>query len=80
MNVYYIQAEAKGLSETTVGWIFGIAALVEFLSPPLWGSLLPHVGCRFMFLAGVFFAAACTILFGCHLRPFSLSIPFVATL
>ncbi|XP_045181546.2 MFS-type transporter SLC18B1-like [Mercenaria mercenaria] len=59
-----IEADKKDVNSTISGWIFGVFALVQFLTSPLFGRLLPVVGCRFMYIAGLFMCGGCTLLFG----------------
>ncbi|XP_052764721.1 MFS-type transporter SLC18B1-like [Mya arenaria] len=59
-----LEADKKGVSTTVSGWIFGIYALVQFLTSPFFGRLMPIIGSRFMFLAGLFICGGCTLLFG----------------
>ncbi|KAL0273190.1 UNVERIFIED_CONTAM: hypothetical protein PYX00_005926 [Menopon gallinae] len=58
------EASMKGLSETTSGLVFSFYALVIFVSSPLIGKILPSVGAKFLFMAGLFVAGGCNLLFG----------------
>ncbi|ELU09605.1 hypothetical protein CAPTEDRAFT_147516 [Capitella teleta] len=58
------EASSKGVSEFLSGWIFGIFSLVQCITSPLFGKLVPKLGARWTCLAGIFFAGGCTILFG----------------
>ena len=53
-----------GLNNTITGWIFGIVPLVEACFCPIFAKLLPLLGIRFAYIAGMFLAASCNILFG----------------
>ncbi|XP_064652548.1 MFS-type transporter SLC18B1-like [Lineus longissimus] len=57
-------ARTVGVSGTISGWIFGVFALVQFLTSPLFGKLVPRVGAWLLYQAGLFLAAGCTVLFG----------------
>ncbi|XP_071804031.1 MFS-type transporter SLC18B1-like [Asterias amurensis] len=59
-----LEAEHRGLSSSTVGFIFSVFSLLAFLFSPLFGKILPLVRARFMFLAGSFLAGGCNILYG----------------
>ena len=37
---YLNQAEQRGMSDTVVGWVFGVYALVQFLTSPLFGKMV----------------------------------------
>ncbi|XP_013148507.1 PREDICTED: MFS-type transporter SLC18B1-like [Papilio polytes] len=58
------EANAKGLSDTMCGMVFSFYAVVMFLTSPLFGKFLPAMGAKFMFIAGMFVAGACNVLFG----------------
>ncbi|KAK2184640.1 hypothetical protein NP493_259g01027 [Ridgeia piscesae] len=58
------EAAKKGVSDTTSGFIFGVFALVQFITSPIFGKLMPVVGARFLLLAGQFFGGGCVLLFG----------------
>lgn len=58
------EAADKGLSNTTSGAIFSFYALVMFLSSPVFGKLVPLVGPKFLFMAGMFVAGFANLLFG----------------
>lgn len=58
------EVSAKGLSVSVAGAIFSVYSFVNFISPPFLGKLMPHVGTKFMFLAGSFLCGGCSILFG----------------
>ncbi|KAL4218345.1 hypothetical protein ACF0H5_023082 [Mactra antiquata] len=59
-----LEAEHKNVNNTISGWIFGVFALVQFLTSPFFGRLLPIVGSKFMYLSGLFVCGGCTFLFG----------------
>ncbi|XP_063958991.1 MFS-type transporter SLC18B1-like isoform X2 [Lytechinus pictus] len=58
------EAEKKGVTPAETGLVFGIFALVSFISSPFWGKYLPVIGAKFMYLSGCFVAAGCNLLFG----------------
>ncbi|CAK1599987.1 unnamed protein product [Parnassius mnemosyne] len=58
------EANEKGLSDTMCGMVFSFYAIVMFLTSPLFGKFLPIMGAKFMFIAGMFVAGACNVLFG----------------
>ncbi|CAH1774758.1 unnamed protein product [Owenia fusiformis] len=58
------EANKKGASETMTGLIFGIFAVVMFLTSPFFGAILTRVGAKFMFVAGLFVAGGCNVIFG----------------
>ncbi|KAL4218018.1 hypothetical protein ACF0H5_022756 [Mactra antiquata] len=59
-----LEADRKNVNTTISGWIFGVYALVQFLASPLFGHIMPKVGSRFMFIAGLFICGGCSFLFG----------------
>lgn len=58
------EAEKRNISVTLSGWIFGVFALTRIFMSPLCGKMMPILGSRFMYLAGLFLSGGCTILFG----------------
>lgn len=58
------EAEKRNISGSLSGWIFGVFALTRVFMSPLCGKMLPILGSRFMYLAGLFLSGGCTILFG----------------
>ncbi|XP_072935829.1 MFS-type transporter SLC18B1-like [Epargyreus clarus] len=58
------EASIKGLSDTMCGIVFSFYAVIMFLTSPLFGKFLPTIGAKFMFIAGMFIAGACNVLFG----------------
>ncbi|CAI9728816.1 MFS-type transporter SLC18B1-like isoform X1 [Octopus vulgaris] len=58
------EAEDRGISITTSGWIFGVFSLTSVFMSVIFGRLVSVVGTKFLFLSGLFFAGGCTILFG----------------
>lgn len=58
------EALKKDVSDTLSGWIFGISPFIQFLASPVIGKLMPFIGVKFMFIAGMFIFSGCTILFG----------------
>ncbi|XP_068628607.1 MFS-type transporter SLC18B1-like isoform X2 [Battus philenor] len=58
------EANAKGLSDTMCGMVFSFYAVVMFVTSPLFGKFLPAMGAKFMFIAGIFVAGVCNVLFG----------------
>ncbi|XP_052737167.1 MFS-type transporter SLC18B1-like [Bicyclus anynana] len=58
------EATEKGLSETMCGIVFSFYAVVMFITSPFFGKYLPKIGAKFMFIAGMFMAGACNVLFG----------------
>ncbi|XP_072042154.1 MFS-type transporter SLC18B1-like [Amphiura filiformis] len=61
---YPIEAKEKDLSPVMIGFVFSVFSLVQFLSSPIFGKLLPYVGAKFMFLAGSWVAAGSNLIFG----------------
>uniref|UniRef100_T1JKK8 Major facilitator superfamily (MFS) profile domain-containing protein n=1 Tax=Strigamia maritima TaxID=126957 RepID=T1JKK8_STRMM len=59
-----MEANAKGMDEAVIGFVFSNYALVMFLTSPLFGRTLPYFGAQFLFFSGLFLAAGCTVLFG----------------
>ncbi len=49
------EAEAKGVSYTIQGWIFGIYALAAIINSPLIGKIMHYIGVRYTFIVGVLF-------------------------
>nr|XP_023024252.1 MFS-type transporter SLC18B1-like [Leptinotarsa decemlineata] len=65
MAPFYPQEAAnKGMSESMAGFVFGYYALIIFLSSPFFGKILPKVGAKFLFIAGMFSSGVCSIGFG----------------
>ncbi|XP_048735346.2 MFS-type transporter SLC18B1-like isoform X2 [Ostrea edulis] len=58
------EAGKKGVSQTTVGMIFGVFEFVIFLSSPILGNYITKIGSKFMFLSGTMIGGICAILFG----------------
>lgn len=58
------EANNKGVSNFVSGWIFGVFALTQFISSPIFGKLIPVLGSRFLIASGQFFSSGCIILFG----------------
>ncbi|KAG8228760.1 hypothetical protein J437_LFUL008201 [Ladona fulva] len=58
------EAALKGVTNTMSGFVFSFYALIMFLSSPVFGKLLPHVGARFLYMTGMFVAGCCSVLFG----------------
>ncbi|CAH1803160.1 unnamed protein product [Owenia fusiformis] len=58
------EANKKGASETMTGFIFGIYAIVVFLTSPFFGAILTRIGAKFMLVAGLFVAGGCSVIFG----------------
>ncbi|CAH2099739.1 unnamed protein product [Euphydryas editha] len=58
------EAAEKGMSETMCGIVFSFYAIVMFLTSPFFGKYLPKIGSKFMFIAGMFIAGSCNVLFG----------------
>ncbi|XP_037082981.1 MFS-type transporter SLC18B1-like [Pollicipes pollicipes] len=61
---YPHEAEKKGATATQYGFVFGIFELTVFLVSPLYGKYLNRIGPKFVFNAGIFTTASCSILFG----------------
>lgn len=51
------EAMKKGMTQTQVGFIFGIFQLVLFLLYPVFGKYLNRIGVRFLFVSGVLLAS-----------------------
>ncbi|XP_073945786.1 MFS-type transporter SLC18B1-like isoform X1 [Choristoneura fumiferana] len=58
------EASQKGLSNTVCGFVFSFYAVVIFITSPILGKFIPLVGAKFMFIAGMFIAGFCNVLFG----------------
>ncbi|XP_070533941.1 MFS-type transporter SLC18B1-like [Ptychodera flava] len=58
------EASDMGASDTMIGFIFGWFALVMFVSSPIFGKFLPHIGAKFVYVAGEGVCGACSIIFG----------------
>lgn len=58
------EAALKGMSTSVSGFVFSFYALVVFATAPVFGKILPSVGAKFLFMAGMFLAGGCNILFG----------------
>jgi len=58
------EAEVKGLSAQTIGWVFAVFPLVRFLFSPLCGQMLTKVGCKKMVVFGQAFTGCSAIAFG----------------
>ncbi|XP_071484799.1 MFS-type transporter SLC18B1-like [Diadema antillarum] len=59
-----IEAAKKGVSTTVSGLVFGVYALVGFVSSPIIGKYVGVFGPKFLFFSGTFVCAGCNILFG----------------
>ncbi|XP_052763725.1 MFS-type transporter SLC18B1-like [Mya arenaria] len=59
-----LEAKRKGASQTIVGMIFGCFELVIVITSPIFGSYISKIGCKFMYVAGIFVCGTCAILFG----------------
>ncbi|XP_077989876.1 MFS-type transporter SLC18B1-like, partial [Glandiceps talaboti] len=59
-----LKASEMGASDLIIGMIFGIFALIGFVSSPVLGKFLPKIGAKFMFLSGSFTCGCCGIIFG----------------
>ena len=40
LYIFLFQASSKGVSSTITGWIFGIFALVQFVTSPIFGKFV----------------------------------------
>ncbi|XP_074656509.1 MFS-type transporter SLC18B1-like isoform X2 [Tubulanus polymorphus] len=58
------EANDKGLTNSITGWIFGVFALVQCLTTPLFGKLIHYTGSRFLYQGGLLLGGVCTICFG----------------
>ncbi|PAA93149.1 hypothetical protein BOX15_Mlig031423g1 [Macrostomum lignano] len=58
------EAEAKGVSSTVSGWIFGVLPLAQVIFSPIVGAMMKPAGVKFLFLSGAFLGGCATILFG----------------
>ncbi|GAB1603034.1 MFS-type transporter SLC18B1-like [Argonauta hians] len=58
------EAENRGISISTSGWVFGVFSLTAVFMSVIFGRLITVVGTKFLFLSGLFFAGGCTMLFG----------------
>ncbi|XP_066143495.1 MFS-type transporter SLC18B1-like [Euwallacea fornicatus] len=54
----------KGVTASLSGLIFGVYALVVFLSSPVFGKVLPKVGAKPMFTIGAFVSGVSNMIFG----------------
>ncbi|XP_055339796.1 MFS-type transporter SLC18B1-like [Paramacrobiotus metropolitanus] len=59
-----IKVAAVGASQTISGAVFAVYALTVFLASPVFAKLIPVLGAKFTFIAGVFLASGCNFLFG----------------
>ncbi|XP_071804650.1 MFS-type transporter SLC18B1-like isoform X2 [Asterias amurensis] len=59
-----IEAEAKGMSQSVIGFVFTAYSLASSIGSPICGKFLPVVGARFMFIAGSFLAGGSNMMFG----------------
>ncbi|KAG5892968.1 hypothetical protein JTB14_015013 [Gonioctena quinquepunctata] len=65
MAPFYPQEAAnKGMTESMAGFVFGYYALVIFISSPIFGKILPRVGVKFLFIAGLSTSGLCSLVFG----------------
>ncbi|XP_046565512.1 MFS-type transporter SLC18B1-like [Haliotis rubra] len=62
--LYPEETEVRGISSFVSGLVFAAYALGQVIFAPLIGKYIPTIGSRFVYLAGVFFAGGCTLLFG----------------
>jgi len=60
-----LQAKEKGLQPTEIGLVFSLYELVAFVMSPVWGRLVPTIGMKFMFVAGLAASGSNMIMFGC---------------
>ena len=58
------EAEAKGVSATIKGMIFGSFPLTQVLTSPLIATLISYAGLKCVFICGIFFAGFWNIIFG----------------
>ena len=58
------EALRKGISQTQVGFIFGIFQFVLLILSPIFGKYMSTIGIRFLFVSGVFLSSGGEILFG----------------
>ncbi|XP_043211164.1 MFS-type transporter SLC18B1-like [Amphibalanus amphitrite] len=61
---YPHEAEKKGATATQYGFVFGVFELTVFIVSPIYGKYLNKLGPKFVFNAGIFTTASCSILFG----------------
>lgn len=61
---YPLEAEKKGATATQYGFVFGVFELTVFIVSPIYGKYLNKLGPKFVFNAGIFTTASCSILFG----------------
>ena len=43
--LFSLQADAKGLSKTISGWVFGSFALTQFIFSPIFGKMVINITC-----------------------------------
>ena len=53
-SILYMQASEKDVNETISGWVFGVFALVQFLTSPIFGRLVSMFS--YMSVFGRFFS------------------------
>ncbi|XP_078683074.1 MFS-type transporter SLC18B1-like [Branchiostoma floridae x Branchiostoma belcheri] len=58
------EALQRGASQTTVGFIIGIYAIVGLIFGPFFGKYMTSIGSRFMLISGMLLSGGCTVLFG----------------
>ncbi|XP_053202992.1 MFS-type transporter SLC18B1-like isoform X2 [Panonychus citri] len=58
------EAESKGLSPSTYGFLFSIQEVIAFILCPVYGKFLPKLGFRLTILTGIFVGSTGIILFG----------------
>lgn len=61
---YPRESSLKGMSASTSGFVFSFYALVMFVSSPPFGKLLPKVGVKLTFVAGILVAGVPNAVFG----------------
>ncbi|KAK9879737.1 hypothetical protein WA026_006797 [Henosepilachna vigintioctopunctata] len=61
---YPKEAEVKGMSTSTAGFVFGFYALVVVLSSPVFGKIMPRMGVKLSFILGILLSGTCNVVFG----------------
>lgn len=61
---YPAEAATKGMSESQTGMVFGVFELTMFITAPIFGKYMTHIGSKKMFVIGLTITGICAILFG----------------
>ncbi|RWS05685.1 MFS-type transporter-like protein, partial [Dinothrombium tinctorium] len=58
------EASQKGMTESVSGMVFAVYGFLLMLMSPVMGKILPHVGIKFVLMAGILVEGVANILFG----------------